>query len=154
MTGKRPGEDTPKKIRKVAPEGFQKTLKARSKSGISSSGMKKIFGKTPKSKVAVGLEALASPRVSAKGARAHPAASTPVREVEANGSAMVEVMMPQIERDFPEGTWVAFNVDRGGYVTAETQLELVEKFEAQFGRDRGWFDEVGRRQKKTAERHR
>ena len=68
-------------------------------------------------------------------------------EVETKGVAMATRLMPEIEREHSAGTWVAFNIDRGGYVTAATQLELIEKFEARFGQDRGWCDEVGRRRK-------
>ena len=39
--------------------------------------------------------------------------ATAFQEVEAKGLAMADELMPKIELEFPAGTWVAFNVDRG-----------------------------------------
>lgn len=45
----------------------------------------------------------------------------------------------EISKRYPLGILVAFHVRTGKYVTAQDQKTLIEKYEAKFGDDWGWF---------------
>jgi hypothetical protein len=66
---------------------------------------------------------------------------TPV-DIARRGTALSREKMPAISKRHPVGTFVAFHLATGHYVTSGSQAELVAKFEAKFGDDWGWFERV------------
>ena len=55
------------------------------------------------------------------------------------GRDLASAKREEIARRHPQGILVAFHLPTGKYVTAQDQRTLIEKYEAKFGDDWGWF---------------
>ena len=58
------------------------------------------------------------------------------------GRAWLERLQPQLEH-LPKGTVVVVNCATGEYVTAESRISGIDKFQDRFGNVAGWLHEIG-----------
>ncbi len=58
------------------------------------------------------------------------------------GEAWLEKPKPELDH-MPNGTVVVINCATGEYITGETRLDALHKFQGRFGNVAGWMHEIG-----------
>ncbi len=58
------------------------------------------------------------------------------------GEAWLEKLKPELDH-LPNGTVVVINCATGEYITGETRLDALHKFQGRFGNVAGWMHEIG-----------
>jgi len=58
------------------------------------------------------------------------------------GEAWLEKLKPEPDH-LPNGTVVVINCATGEYITGETRLDALHKFQGRFGNVAGWMHEIG-----------
>ena len=58
------------------------------------------------------------------------------------GEAWLEKLKPELDH-LPNGTVVVINCATGEYITGETRLDALHKFQRRFGNVAGWMHEIG-----------